>query len=135
VLALKTCHITSIKGLVPPQKQNTLVEEDKEVKWCAVIIVFITITVYSLREMPQKQQRESTKLCRGLVQVIVSLLSYYSSLHLPQIDDTALVHEITSHTNEQLFKINFEYQKKYEKTLVEAIKGDTSGDYRDLLGM
>jgi len=48
-------------------------------------------------------------------------------------DDTALVHEITSHTNEQLFKINFEYQKKYEKTLVEAIKGDTSGDYRDLL--
>jgi len=48
-------------------------------------------------------------------------------------DDSALVHEITSHTNEQLFKINLDYQKKYEKNLFEAIKGDTSGDYRDLL--
>jgi annexin A7/11 len=48
-------------------------------------------------------------------------------------DDAALVHEVTSHTNEQLFKINLEYQKKYEKNLYEDIKGDTSGDYRDLL--
>jgi len=48
-------------------------------------------------------------------------------------DDQALVQEISSHTNEQLFKINLEYQKKYEKNLFEAIKSDTSGDYCDLL--
>jgi len=48
-------------------------------------------------------------------------------------NDKALVEAITSHTNEQLFKINLEYQKKYEITLYDAIKSDTSGDYMDLL--
>jgi len=48
-------------------------------------------------------------------------------------DDKALVKEIAYHTNEQLFKINLEYQKKYEKNLYQAIKDDTSGDYCDLL--
>jgi len=44
-----------------------------------------------------------------------------------------LVEAITSHTNEQLFKIGFEYQKKYETTLTDAISSDCSGDYKDLL--
>jgi len=48
-------------------------------------------------------------------------------------NDKVLVEEITQHTNEQLFKINLEYQKKYEVTLYDAIKSDTSGDYMDLL--
>jgi len=48
-------------------------------------------------------------------------------------DDKALVREITYHTNDQLTKINLEYQKKYEKNLFQAIKDDTSGDYCDLL--
>jgi len=48
-------------------------------------------------------------------------------------NDKVLVEEITQHTNEQLFKINLEYQKKYEVTLYDAIKGDTSGDYQELL--
>jgi len=48
-------------------------------------------------------------------------------------DDDSLVREIASHTNEQLFKVNLEYQKKYEMTLYEAIKSDTSGDYCELL--
>jgi len=48
-------------------------------------------------------------------------------------DDKALVQEITSHSNEELFKVGLEYQKKYGTTLYEAIKSDTSGDYCDLL--
>jgi annexin A7/11 len=43
------------------------------------------------------------------------------------------VREVTQHTNEQLTKINLEYQKKYDKNLYQAIKDDTSGDYCDLL--
>lgn len=79
----------------------------------------------------------------------MSLLSYYplcyfvalllcllfTSISDNVIDDKALVTEITYHTNDQLFKINLEYQKKYEKNLYQAIKDDTSGDYCDLLGM
>jgi len=48
-------------------------------------------------------------------------------------DDKTLSKEIAYHTNEQLFKVNLEYQKKYEKNLFQAIKDDTSGDYCDLL--
>ena len=50
-------------------------------------------------------------------------------------DDEKLVEVITHNTNEQLQAIQQAYKHHHSKTLIEDIKGDTSGDYRDLLSM
>jgi len=48
-------------------------------------------------------------------------------------NDELLVSTITKHTNEELQGVADIYAKKYKETLVHAIKGDTSGNYKDLL--
>ncbi|XP_022236303.1 annexin B9-like isoform X2 [Limulus polyphemus] len=48
-------------------------------------------------------------------------------------DDKALIRIVTSRCEIDMVQIKQEYQKLYEKTLEEAIIGDTSGDYRRLL--
>lgn len=48
-------------------------------------------------------------------------------------DDKVLIRIITSRCEIDMVQIKQEYEKLYEKTLEEAIIGDTSGDYRRLL--
>lgn len=48
-------------------------------------------------------------------------------------DDAKLVEVITHRTNEQLVSITAEYTAAFGKSIFEDIKGDTSGNYRELL--
>jgi len=48
-------------------------------------------------------------------------------------DDAALVEIITHRTNEQLQFIASEYLAAFKKSIIDDIKGDTSGHYEDLL--
>jgi len=48
-------------------------------------------------------------------------------------NDELLVTSITKHTNEELQGVAEIYAQKYKETLVKAIKGDTSGNYKDIL--
>jgi len=48
-------------------------------------------------------------------------------------NDEQLVTSITNHTKEELLKIAEIYERSYKEPLVRAIKGDTSGNYKDIL--
>jgi hypothetical protein len=48
-------------------------------------------------------------------------------------DDEALIQAITSNTNVQLQAIQAAYQAQHSHDMIKDIKGDTSGDYKELL--
>jgi len=48
-------------------------------------------------------------------------------------DDATLVDIITHRPNEHLQAVSAEYLTTFNKSIIDDIKGDTSGDYRDLL--
>jgi len=48
-------------------------------------------------------------------------------------DDKKLIAAITSCSNDQLIHVARVYKEKHHKHMIDDIKGDTSGDYRDLL--
>jgi len=48
-------------------------------------------------------------------------------------NDELLVSTITKHTNQELQQVAEIYAKKYKETLIHAVKGDTSGSYKNLL--
>jgi len=48
-------------------------------------------------------------------------------------NDELLVNNITKHTNEELQIVAEIYEEQYKESLIKAVKGDTSGSYRDIL--
>ena len=48
-------------------------------------------------------------------------------------DDDSMIRIIVTRSEIDMEQVKLEYEKRYNQTLAEAIKGDTSGDYRLLL--
>ncbi len=48
-------------------------------------------------------------------------------------DDDSMIRVIVTRSEIDMEQIKIEYEKRFKQTLAEAIKGDTSGDYRALL--
>merc|ERR1712106_90544 len=78
------------------------------------------------------------KGCLALYEIVVNRPSFFAkelrdSMWGPGTNDGTLIRLVIVRSEIDMQNIKEEYLNMYEKTLVDAIKGDTSGDYKKLL--
>ncbi|CAN2388870.1 negative regulation of prolactin secretion [Pristimantis euphronides] len=100
---------------------------------------YMTLSGYQLEESIQRETSGNFRqLLLAIVKSVRSVPAYFAdTLHHAMkgagTDDCTLIRVMVSRSEIDLLDIRKEYRKNYGKSLLQAIKGDTSGDYRNTL--
>ncbi|XP_072261888.1 annexin A5 [Pyxicephalus adspersus] len=100
---------------------------------------YMTISGYQIEEsIDRETSGHLEKLLLAIVKSIRSVPGYFAeTLHRAMkgagTDDDTLIRVMVSRSEIDMLDIRKEYRMHYGKSLLQAIKGDTSGDYRNTL--
>ncbi|XP_075056423.1 annexin A5 [Mixophyes fleayi] len=100
---------------------------------------YMTISGYQIEEsIDRETSGHLEKLLLAIVKSVRSVPGYlaetlYSAMRGAGTDDCTLIRVMVSRSEVDMLDIRKEYRKHYGKSLLQAIKGDTSGDYRNTL--
>ncbi|XP_063776318.1 annexin A5 isoform X2 [Pseudophryne corroboree] len=100
---------------------------------------YMTISGYQVEEsIDRETSGHLEKLLLAIVKSVRSVPGYfaetlYHAMKATGTDDCTLIRVMVSRSEVDLLDVRKEYRKHYGKSLLQAIKGDTSGDYRNTL--
>ncbi|KAG9480187.1 annexin A5 [Eleutherodactylus coqui] len=100
---------------------------------------YMTISGYQMEEsIGRETSGNLQQLLLAIVKCVRSVPAYfadtlYHAMKGAGTDDCTLIRVMASRSEIDLLDIRKEYRKNYGKSLLQAIKGDTSGDYRNTL--
>ncbi|KAM8938973.1 annexin A5 [Pelodytes ibericus] len=100
---------------------------------------YMTISGYQVEEsIDRETDGHLEKLLLAVVKCVRSVPGYFAetlnkAMKCAGTDDSTLVRVMVSRSEIDLLDIRHEYRKHFGKSLHQAIKGDTSGDYRNAL--
>ncbi|KAM3938024.1 annexin A5 isoform 2-T2 [Leptodactylus fuscus] len=100
---------------------------------------YMTISGYQIEESIGRETSGNLQnLLLAVVKSVRSVPGYlaetlYHAMKGAGTDDDTLIRVMASRSEIDLLDIRKEYRKKFGKSLLQAIKGDTSGDYRNTL--
>lgn len=100
---------------------------------------YMTISGYQVEEsIGRETSGNLQKLLLAVVKSVRSVPGYlaetlHHSMKGAGTDDCTLIRVMVSRSEIDLLDIRKEYRKNFKKSLLQAIKGDTSGDYRNTL--
>ncbi|XP_068126357.1 annexin A5 [Hyperolius riggenbachi] len=100
---------------------------------------YMTISGYQIEEtIDRETSGHLEKLLHAIAMCVRSVPSYfaytlYQAMKGAGTDDDTLIRVMASRSEVDMLDIRKEYRKHYGKSLLQAIKGDTSGDYRNTL--
>ncbi|XP_075716614.1 annexin A5 [Rhinoderma darwinii] len=100
---------------------------------------YMTISGYQIEESIDRETSGNLeKLLLAIVKSVRSVPGYlaetlYRAMKGAGTDDCTLIRVMVSRSEIDLLDIRKEYRKNFGKSLLQAIKGDTSGDYRNTL--
>ncbi|VDK56089.1 unnamed protein product, partial [Anisakis simplex] len=96
------------------------------------------VTLYG-EELPHKLKKELHGDLEDLITALMEtptmfdVTQLHKAMHGLGTKDKVLIEIICSRTNDEIWAIRSLYEERYGKTLVDAVQGDTSGDFERLL--
>ncbi|XP_069834643.1 annexin A5 [Dendropsophus ebraccatus] len=100
---------------------------------------YMTLSGYQIEEsIGRETSGNLQRLLLAMVKCVRSVPGYlaealYNAIKGAGTDDSTLIRIMVSRSEIDLLEIRKEYRKNFGKSLLQAIKGDTSGDYRNTL--